>query len=194
VKADQRRDLQLLSEIEADEAVTQRGLAKRLGIALGLTNLYLKRLVKKGHVKIINIQRNRIRYLITPKGIAEKSRLTYEYMQYSFQLYRQACTLLRGRLRDLAEEGRKRLVFYGVGEAAELAYLCVKEMDLELMGVVDAEHAGARFLGHTVLGPSVLPGLTYDCVVITSFADDDAARRRLEALGVPADAVVTLKP
>jgi len=193
VKADQQRDLQLLSEIEASETVTQRGLAKRLGIALGLTNLYIKRLVKKGHIKVINIQKNRIRYLITPKGIAQKSRLTYEYMQYSFQLYRQACTLLRARLRDLAEQGRKRLVFYGVGEAAELAYLCVKEMDLELMGVLDAEHAGRRFLDHTVLHPSALAGLRYDCVVITSFDDGDLSRRQLEMLGVAAAAVVTIR-
>jgi len=194
VKADQQRDLQLLNEIEASETVTQRGLAKRLGIALGLINLYLKRLAKKGHIKVINIQKNRIRYLITPKGIAEKSRLTYEYMQYSFQLYRQACTLLRARLHDLAEQGRKRLVFYGVGEAAELAYLCLKEMDLELVGVVDAEHAGRRFLGHTVLDPSVLPGLEYDCVVITSFVNHGGVRERLKESGVAADAVVSLKP
>ena len=193
MKADQQRDLQLLNEIEASETVTQRGLAKRLGIALGLTNLYIKRLVKKGHIKVINIQKNRIRYLITPKGIAQKSRLTYEYMQYSFQLYRQACTLLRARLRDLAEQGRKRLVFYGVGEAAELAYLCVKEMDLELMGVLDAEHAGRRFLDHTVLHPSALAGLRYDCVVITSFDDGDLSRRQLEMLGVAAAAVVTIR-
>src|SRR3990172_7221829 len=118
VKADQQRDLQLLNEIEASETVTQRGLAKRLGIALGLTNLYMKRLVKKGHIKVINIQKNRIRYLITPKGIAEKSRLTYEYMQYSFQLYRQTCTLLRARLRALAGQGPKRPAGWGVGEAA----------------------------------------------------------------------------
>jgi hypothetical protein len=130
--------------------------------------------------------------LITPKGIAEKSRLTYEYMQYSFQLYRQACTLLRARLRDLAEQGRKRLVFYGVGEAAELAYLCVREMDLILVGVVDPEHSGRRLLDHTVLDPSVLVGLKYDCIVITNFADGEVERRRLEELGIPSDAVVTL--
>lgn len=194
MKADQQRDLQLLSAIEASDAVTQRGLAKRLGIALGLINLYLRRLAKKGHIKVINIQKNRIRYLITPKGIAEKSRLTYEYMQYSFQLYRQASTLLRARLRDLAEQGRKRLVFYGVGEAAELAYLCVKDMDLELMGVLDAEHAGRRFLGHTVLDPSTLLQLKYDCVVITSFGDDEAIQKQLEESGVRAEAIVTLKP
>ena len=194
MKADQQRDLQLLIEIEASEVVTQRGLAKRLGIALGLTNLYLKRLARKGYIKVVNIQKNRIRYLITAGGIAEKSRLTYEYMQYSLRLYRQACTVLRARFRALAERGRKRLVFYGVGETAELAYLCVREMDLELVGVVDVERAGRRFLGHTVLDPSALPGLEYDCVVITSFADGEGVRERLEKLGVSADAVVTLKP
>lgn len=193
MKADDHRDLQLLREIEANEVVTQRGLAKRLGIALGLTNLYLKRLVTKGCVKVVNIQRNRIRYLITPKGIAEKSRLTYEYMQYSLQLYRQVCTVLRARFRALADQGQKRIVFYGVGEAAELAYLCVRELDLDLVGVVDPEHSGRRLLDHAVLDPSVLPGLEYDCIVITNFADGEVERRRLEELGIPSDAVVTLK-
>ncbi|MGH7411460.1 MAG: winged helix-turn-helix transcriptional regulator [Candidatus Methylomirabilis sp.] len=194
MRPDHHRDLQLLSEIEASEVVTQRGLAKRLGIALGLTNLYLKRLAKKGCIKVVNIQKNRIRYLITAKGIAEKSRLTYEYMQYSLQLYRQARIVLRARFHTLASQGRKRMVFYGVGEAAELAYLCAREMDLELVGVVDADHAGSRFLDHTVLDPTVLPRLEYDCVVITSFDDGLVPRRQLEEMGVVAGTVVTMKP
>jgi DNA-binding MarR family transcriptional regulator len=194
MRADHRRELRLLSEIEANEVVTQRSLAKRLGIALGLTNLYIKRFVRKGYIKVVNIQKNRIRYLITPKGIAEKSRLTYEYIHYSLQLYREACGILRTRFRQLAEDGRKRVVFYGVGEAAELAYLCVREMDLDLVGVVDEERTGQRFLDMTVLDPSVLPTLAYDCVVITSFTDHEALRQRLEERGVPAEAIVTLKP
>jgi len=74
------RELKVLEAIAEDEQMTQRGLAARLGIALGLTNLYLKRLVRKGYVKCVNVQSNRVLYLITPKGIAEKSRLAYEYM------------------------------------------------------------------------------------------------------------------
>src|SRR3990172_3937390 len=193
MRTDHQRDLQLLNEIESSDVVTQRGLAKRLGIALGLINLYLKRLAKKGHIKVINIQKNRIRYLITAKGITEKSRLTYEYMKYSRQLYRQACRVLRARFRALADQGQKRIVFYGVGEAAEVAYLCVLEMDLELVGVIDEQQAGRRFLDHTVLDPSALSGLQYDCVVITSFGDAEGPRRRLEALGIPAEEIVTLK-
>lgn len=192
MRADHQRNLQLLSEIETSEVVTQRALSRRLGIALGLTNLYLKRLIKKGYVKVINIQKNRIRYLITPQGIAEKSRLTYEYMQYSLRLYRQVCTVLRARFRALAEQGRKRVVFYGVGEAAELAYICAREMDLDLVGVVDGKQAGRRFLGHTVLDPVLLPGLEYDCIVITSIGDGNVARRQLEQMGITADTVVTL--
>lgn len=194
MRTDHRRDLQLLSEIETAEDVTQRGLSKRLGIALGLTNLYLKRLVKKGYVKVVNVQKNRIRYLITPQGIAEKSRLTYEYLQYSMQLYHDARGVLRDRFRMLAGQGRKRMVFYGVGEAAELAYLCAREMDLDLVGVVDAEHAGRRFLDHIVLDPCVLPQLDYDCVVITSFDDGQASRQRLEAIGLRAGTIVTMRP
>lgn len=193
MKADHQRDLQLLREIETSETVTQRGLSKRLGIALGLTNLYLKRLVKKGYVKVVNVQKNRIRYLITPQGIAEKSRLTYEYLQYSLQLYQQARTVLRARFRALAAQGRKRMVFCGVGEAAELAYLCAREMDLDLVAVVDAKCAGSRFLDQMVFDPTVLPRLEYDCVVITSFDDGNVTRRLLEEIGVSGGAVVTMR-
>jgi predicted transcriptional regulator len=68
------RDLKLLEAVEADSRVTQRGLSTQLGIALGLTNIYLKRLVRKGYVKCVNVQSNRITYLLTPTGIAEKWR------------------------------------------------------------------------------------------------------------------------
>ena len=78
-----QRDLQLLNEVERDSHVTQRSLATKLGVALGLTNLYLKRLAHKGYIKITTIPSNRITYLLTPRGMTEKSRLTYAYMQYS---------------------------------------------------------------------------------------------------------------
>src|SRR5712672_2042575 len=74
------RDLKLLEAVEQDSRVTQRSLATKLGIALGLTNIYLRRLVRKGYIKCVNVQSNRISYLITPRGIAEKARLTYEFL------------------------------------------------------------------------------------------------------------------
>ena len=97
-----RRDLKLLEAVEQDSRVTQRGLATQLGIALGLTNIYLKRLVRKGYIKCVNVQSNRITYLLTPRGIAEKLRLTYEFMDYSLQLYGEVRQHLRAVIRECA--------------------------------------------------------------------------------------------
>lgn len=132
-----QRDLQLLNEVEKDACVTQRTLSQKLGVALGLTNLYLKRLARKGYIKITTIPRNRIKYLLTPSGVAEKSRLTYEYMQYSLCYYREIRQRLKAVLDGLAEAGLKRVMIYGTGELAELAYLSLKETPLVLVGFVD---------------------------------------------------------
>jgi DNA-binding MarR family transcriptional regulator len=96
-----RRDLQLLEAIEQESTLTQRTLAERLGIALGLTNLYLKRLIRKGHVKCVTVAPNRLVYLVTPRGVARKARLTYEFMKYSLDLYRDVRHHLRRSLADV---------------------------------------------------------------------------------------------
>src|SRR5437016_1544282 len=105
-----QRDLQLLNEVEQDASVTQRSLAKKLGVALGLTNLYLKRLARKGYIKITTIPRNRIKYLLTPRGMAEKSRLTFLYMQYSLSYYRDMRQRLKDVLSGLSSVGAKKVV------------------------------------------------------------------------------------
>jgi len=84
------RTLQLLEEIEQNHTLSQRYLAKQLNVSLGLINSFIKRLGKKGYFKITTIPKNRVSYIITPKGIAEKSRLTYEYIHHSYQFYKGA--------------------------------------------------------------------------------------------------------
>src|ERR1700745_635492 len=124
------RDLKLLEVVEADSAVTQRSLANRLGIALGLTNVYLKRLVRKGYIKCVNVQSNRITYLLTPRGIAEKLRLTYEFIDYSLPRYGEGGKHLGAVIRECAAADR-RVAIFGRGEAAEISYLALKEFGLE---------------------------------------------------------------
>ena len=102
------RDLQLLTAIEEGAPLTQRALAERLGVALGLANLCLKRLARKGYIKVVHFNdrpaaRKRLRYLLTPKGLAEKSRLTYEHMVYSLHLYRRTRQTLRESLGRMAD-------------------------------------------------------------------------------------------
>src|SRR3990172_1243000 len=138
-----QRDLKILTEIAQSQNVTQRGLSQNLGIALGLTNLYLKRLVRKGYVKITTIPPNRLKYLITPQGIAQKTRLTYEYMSFSLVLYRETRQALREALQPLVEQGLRRIALYGAGEAAELAYLTLREFGLQPVAVYSNGTAGS---------------------------------------------------
>src|SRR5262249_55211607 len=167
------RDLEILTAIEEGLPLTQRALAERLGVALGLTNLYLKRLARKGYIKIVEFPRKpaarkRLRYLLTPRGMAEKSRLTYEHMAYSLNLYRRARRMLRQSLGGLADGGAKRIALCGVGEAAEVAYLTLKELGLEPISVF-APAAGGQFLGYKVRALAELAAEEVDAVIVATF-------------------------
>jgi DNA-binding Lrp family transcriptional regulator len=161
-----RRHLRLLEAVEEDSRVTQRGLAVKLGIALGLTNIYLKRLVRKGYIKCVNVQSNRLSYLITPRGIAEKVRLTYEFMDYSLHLYSEVRHHLRGMLHVCAASG-SRIAIYGRGEAAEIAYLSLKEFRLEPVAIFD-EEGGKDFLGMPVRPIAEHGDVPYDFMVVAT--------------------------
>lgn len=87
-KSDEYRDLSLLQEIEADPDVSQATLAEELGVAIGTVNWHIKRLVEKGFVKVKRARRRKLRYIITPEGIALRARLTLDYIQQSFKLFR----------------------------------------------------------------------------------------------------------
>jgi DNA-binding Lrp family transcriptional regulator len=186
-----QRDLQLLNEVERDASVTQRSLSTKLGVALGLTNLYLKRLARKGYIKITTIPSHRIKYLLTPRGMTEKSRLTYQYMQYSLSYYREMRDRLKQVLTELSHAGAKRIVVYGTGELAELAYLTLREMDLTLVGFVDGAQ-GQTFLSYPLWPVEAMSGWAYDAVLIADLADMKKIHTRLIRAGVPKDKIVTL--
>lgn len=188
-----QRELQLLSEVEKNAAVTQRSLAVTLGVAVGLTNLYLKRLIRKGHIKITTIPRNRLKYLLTPRGMAEKSRLTYQYMQYSLSYYRKMRQRLHEIFLTLSKEGAKRIVIYGTDELAELAYLTLCEMDLTLVGFVDGKR-GSTFLSFPLWPTEALADWDYDAILIADMADTKKIQTRLAVGGVPREKVIALCP
>lgn len=188
-----RRELEILTTLAENRPVTQRALAQRLGIALGLTNLYLKRLARKGYIKITTIPPNRIKYLLTPRGLAEKSRLTYEYMRYSIRLYAQARQTLREALGQLAENGAKRIALYGTGEAAELAYLTLKELGLEPVAILDGQ-GGGQFLGQAVRDVREVSEAEYDYVVLATLEPPDGLLAELERRGLPRARLIPLRP
>lgn len=186
-----QRDLQLLNEVERDAGITQRSLATKMGVALGLTNLYLKRLARKGYIKITTIPSHRIKYLLTPRGMAEKSRLTYQYMQYSLSYYREMRERLKQVLTELSHAGAKRVAVYGTGELAELAYLTLREMDLTLVGFVDGAQ-GQTFLSYPLWPVEALSGWSYDALLVADLTDTKKIHTRLIRAGVPKEKIVTL--
>ena len=191
------RDLEILTAIDEGLPLTQRALAERLGVALGLANLYVKRLARKGYIKIVEFPRKpaarkRLRYLLTPRGMAEKTRLTYEHMSYSLTLYRRARQTLRESLGRLADGGAKRIALYGTGEAAEVAYLTLKELGLEPLGVFAQRDAG-RFLGFPVRAVAELGADEFDVVIVASFERPEPLLAELGLLGLPRDRILTLR-
>ncbi|HXJ81461.1 MAG TPA: winged helix-turn-helix transcriptional regulator [Candidatus Methylomirabilis sp.] len=191
------RDLEILTAIEEGLPLTQRALAERLGVALGLTNLYLKRLARKGYIKIVEFPRKpaarkRLRYLLTPRGMAEKSRLTYEHMAYSLNLYRRARRILRHSLGGLADGGAKRIALFGTGEAAEVAYLTLKELGLEPVSVF-APNAAGQFLGYPVHALGDLVAEEVDVVIVATFDPPEPLVLELARRGLPSSRIVTLR-
>lgn len=187
-----QRDLKLLTELDRDPGITQRSLARKLGIALGLTNLYIKRLARKGYIKATTIPSKRIRYLLTPRGFAEKSRLTYQYMQYSLIYYRQ----MRGRIADvlarLSASGAKRIAIYGTGELAELAYLSLGETDLTLVGFVDGVQGKSTFLSYPVWPIEAISDWNCDGVMIGELDGMNEIYEQLTRAGIPAENILSL--
>jgi len=181
---DSSRSLQLLSEISGEEPLSQRELSRRLGIAVGLVNSYLKNLISKGFVRVKNFPSNRYAYLLTPQGIAEKSRLAYQHLSYFTSLYTVARQDYLDLFRRLEESGVREVVFCGVDEVAEVAYLSLKETGLELVAVMDDGRKGDVFFGVPVVAIDEGALELSSPVVITSLKRKDELTEELQLLGV----------
>jgi len=159
--------LGLLDAVEQERAQSQRLLASELGIALGLVNAYLKRCIKKGLVKVRGAPARRYAYYLTPQGFAEKSRLTVEYLSYSFGFFRQAKTDCSGLFRSAKAAGVKKVLLAGQSDLAEIAALCAMEHDIEIVGVVQDGATKRQFIGLPVFADFESVSEPFDAILIT---------------------------
>lgn len=177
--------LGLLDAVEQERAQSQRLLASELGIALGLVNAYLKRCVKKGLVKVRGAPARRYAYYLTPQGLAEKSRLTVEYLANSFGFFRQAKTDCSGLFHSAKAGGVRRVLLAGQSDLAEIASICALEHGIEIVGVVQDGAARRRFIGLSVFADFESVSERFDAVLITDLttarATCDAAVARFGA-------------
>ena len=167
MKPEDVKELEMLNELSKGEHTTQRALSRRLGIALGLTNAFIKRLTRKGYIKITTLPRNRIKYLLTPKGFLEKSRLTLEYIQYSYSFYKEARKSITAYLSSLKEKSQARIAIVGTGELAELTYLSMQEVALAPAAVIDEGKIGRKFFGNAIVGMKDISVDSFDKILVT---------------------------
>jgi DNA-binding MarR family transcriptional regulator len=187
------KSLQILEEIDNSHSPSQRDLARRLDMSLGLVNSFIKRLARKGYLKVTTIPRNRVKYILTPMGFAEKSRLTYEFIQYSFHFYKRALGNFQSLLNELERKGVKHLVFYGANDLAEIAFISLKATDIKLVGIVDDLRQGEKFLDFTVQSTGELSTLEFDRIIITTVDSKQAIYNKLREKRIPDQRIIMLE-
>ena len=189
---DTYRSFLLLSEIAGEEPLSQREISRRLGIAVGLVNSYLKNLVAKGYVRVKNFPSNRYAYLLTPQGLVEKSRLTNQHLSYFTGLYTVARQDYLALFQRLETAGIREVIFCGVDEVAEIAYLSLKETRITLKMVMDSEATDRDFFENKIL-PIAFQGTERDlAIIITSMKRSEQLKERLQELGTDNSMVFTI--
>ena len=127
------RELTLLENIENDPDVNQSTLATQLGVAVGTVNWHLKRLIAKGYVKVKRAERKKLRYIITPEGIALRARLAVDYVEHSLSLYRKTRQRVNEHLKKIEVEGYKKVRIVGKGDVADICRLTCLEHGIEVV-------------------------------------------------------------
>lgn len=184
--------LRLMGEVDRNGFSSQRELSQRLNISVGLVNAFLKRLVNKGYFKVKTMPRNRLKYFLTPEGLARKSRLTAEYLHYSVNFYRDIKQLLLSKYEEMQTKNMKRVLFLGAGEIAELAFLYLQLTNLELSGMIDDQRKGKNFFGFVIKGTESVRDTEWDMILLTRLDDTEETVRKLTEAGVNPDRIATI--
>lgn len=201
-RTENEHNRQILQAIASGERVTQRSLSSRLGVALGLTNLLIRRLAAKGYVKVAGMGTRHVRYLMTAAGWEALAVATRQSLENTVHLYTQTREQIRVSLSAVSGHcavntaGQKPVVFYGAGDVAEIAYISLQLTDLTLVGVVDDRRTG-RFFDMIVCGPEhlsahALGSVSFEHVVVTSVRHAEAILAQLDARAVPRSRVSCL--
>jgi DNA-binding MarR family transcriptional regulator len=127
------RELTLLEQIENDPDVNQSALATQLGVAVGTVNWHLKRLIAKGYVKAMRAERKKLRYIITPEGIALRARLAVDYVERSFSIYRKTRQRVKDHLTKIQDAGYERVRILGKGDVVDICRLTCIEQGIEVV-------------------------------------------------------------
>lgn len=159
-QSDSSHDLSLLEQIEHDPDVTQADLATQLGVAVGTINWHLKRLVEKGYVKVKRAERRKLKYIITPEGLALRARLMIDYVEQQFNMYRRVRHKVKEAALQLRADGVERVRLLGDGDVADICRLTCMEQGLAIVDDISLPTFEVRGLSVALIQPK--PGMQQD--------------------------------
>ena len=193
LEGDSYRELRLLEEVDSTPELSQRHLARSLGIALGVANLLVRNLVKKGYIRTTRVGWKRWVYVLTPAGMTRKVQLTLGYIERFHDHYRRVRQLLREDLGAHTISPDSGIAIYGATELAELMFLVLREMGVTRIDVFDDRPGvGGAFLGMPVQSLSALMPEQYVKVAVAFPGDSATLCQELYDLGVSPSQVITL--
>jgi DNA-binding MarR family transcriptional regulator len=178
------RELNLLQELEKNPIISQRELSHKFGIALGVTNACLRRMARRGWIRIMNLDHRRIGYYLTPMGFAERAKLTLRLISWTVQHYSTLKDIIGESLLEMQNKGAERIVFYGVSDEMEIAYVSLQGSNLKLVGIVEDEEKmnQKEIFGFKLMEVSQVETLRPDAVLITSLTGLDKKKENLRKL------------
>ena len=182
----------MLSEVQRTPETNQRDLSERTGMALGMTNLLLRNLARKGYLRITRAGWRRWLYALTPTGFSRKVQLTAAYIHRTLDHYQKVRETLREELMLLGLHVESRVAVYGTGEFAELVYLGMKQFGIEEIDFFASDvREGEKFLGMPVRNVATLKPDQYDRVIVAFLGGQEEGFVELIALGVAPKQLVT---
>jgi DNA-binding MarR family transcriptional regulator len=187
--------MNLLYEIDRQPDVSQRTLASRIGIALGLTNILMRRLVEKGYIRGSQAGWKRWVYTLTPAGISHKTRLTVAYIQRFLGNYQRVRQILREELSSMGLHAESRIAVCGTGSTGEIVFLALCELDIEEIDFYDKDpEPGQRFVGMPLRDVTTLDPNAYDKVIVTQLENNDLDLEILDSISISPEKLQTLFP
>ncbi|WDE95981.1 hypothetical protein PQO03_09670 [Lentisphaera profundi] len=178
-------ELEILKHVEETPHLSNRIAAQKLGCSIKLAHEVLKKMASRGLFHINKVHSRRWDYFLSPKGIAEKTRLTMGFLNFSMYFYQQARKLSSQVCRDLSEAGIKKVSFLGAGDLAEIVYLGVKQWGLELEAIYDNDHQG--FLDYEVNALDDLNNHSHGTVLVCMYDPKQPTQKKYLPEGVELD-------
>ena len=166
----------ILQSLENGEQTSQRQLSSQLGINVASVNFALKKLTKRGFVKMLGANPRRMQYILTPKGIAEKTQIAYKFFDRNFHFYKAVRKDVEDKIGSIPFNDKKRVALYGVTDLMELAYLVIQDKELELVAIVDDE-TKIRIFGYHVIGTEEINNYSPHFLLLTKELDAEKVKQ-----------------